>query len=97
MRVQLSVSEAERLRRPVNGRGGFQSLLRRVQRSLTTDHIIDVTDQDFGRLVRYFFEYGYGGFQSRTPRRVMRGRVVLERRAGRSRSAPAVGGNNHAS
>lgn len=51
------------LRRPVVGRGGFQSLLRRLQAGLR-GRALTVTDADLDRLVRYCAG-PVGGFQRR--------------------------------
>lgn len=63
----LSPQTAELLARPVNGRGGFQSLLRRIQRGLDGVYLeIDVAD--FNALVRAASAGGLrrmGGFQQR--------------------------------
>ena len=67
MRIQLTDNEVERFSRPIRGQGGFQDLLRRIQGGI--DHatnVLDVSDADAERLVRYSFEYGAGGFQGRT-------------------------------
>ncbi len=66
MRIQLSDSEAGRIRKSVRGHGGFQSLLRRLQRQIGDNNILEVSDGDTERIVKYFFTYGQGGFQDRT-------------------------------
>ena len=65
MKIQLSPAELNRIRRPVRGQGGFQSLLRKLQKQLDGD-LLEVSEADLERLVRYSFEYGQGGFQERT-------------------------------
>lgn len=65
MKIQLSTAELSRISRPVRGRGGFQSLLRKLQKQLDGD-ILEVSETDLERLLRYSFEYGQGGFQERT-------------------------------
>ena len=67
MRIQLTADEAERFRRPINGQGGFQSLLRRIQPRIDpTTNVLDISEADLETLVRYSFDYGTGGFQGRT-------------------------------
>ena len=73
MRIQLAHEEAERFRPPIRGQGGFQSLLRRVRRNIDpTTNVLDISEADLERLVRYSFEYGTGGFQGRTKRTARR-------------------------
>jgi hypothetical protein len=54
----------EYLSRPINGEGGFQSLLRKMQRQLASGWI-ELSDADVERWVRYSTEYGSGGFEDR--------------------------------
>ena len=63
--IELTAAEAMTLRKPIRGRGGFQSLLRRLQCQLT-GQLVDVTVADMERLRRYSVAYGRGGFQCRT-------------------------------
>ena len=65
MKIQLSSAELRRIDRPVRGQGGFQSLLRKLQKQLDGD-LLEVSEVDLERLLRYSFEYGQGGFQERT-------------------------------
>lgn len=63
----LHPQTAELLARPVNGRGGFQSLLRRIQRGLN-DVYLEIDKADFDALVRAASKGGIrrmGGFQQR--------------------------------
>ena len=67
LEVTLSTPELVRLRRPVLGSGGYQSLLRRLQRGLRGRTLrIDV--DDLGRLVTFWMHPHRGGFQQRFPR-----------------------------
>lgn len=66
MRIQLTPAEVERYQRPVRGQGGFQTLLRRIARQISPDCILEISEGDLERLIRYSFEYGQGGFQERT-------------------------------
>lgn len=65
MRVQLSQETVARLMRPVRGRGGFQSLLRKLQPRIS-GQILEIDATDYERLNRYSRSYGRGGFQGRT-------------------------------
>jgi hypothetical protein len=66
MKIQLSSSEVRRYRKPVAGKGGFQTLLRRIAKSINPDGILDVSQADLEKLLRHSFAYGQGGFQERT-------------------------------
>ena len=67
MRIQLSDTEVERYLRPVRGRGGFQTLLRRLRTQIDrTAGVLEISADDLEKLIRYSFEYGQGGFQDRT-------------------------------
>lgn len=61
----LSPATAAALRRPVNGTGGFQSLLRTLQAQLAPDNILTLTPDLAGRIAKYVHSYGGGGFQGR--------------------------------
>ena len=65
MRMQLTPAQLRKIMRPIRGRGGFQALLRRLQRQVE-GNILTATDADIERLIRYSFDYGEGGFQERT-------------------------------
>jgi len=64
MEIRLSREELELLTRPVAGRGGWQSLLRKLQRQIT-DKTLTLTEDDFRRILRYILSYGSGGWQDR--------------------------------
>ena len=67
MRMQLNEEEFERFSRPVRGHGGFQTLLRNIQNGIDPDtQVLDISEGDLERLIRYSFNYGDGGFQGRT-------------------------------
>lgn len=66
MRISLDAATADRLRKPVRGQGGFQSLLRRLQGQLH-GRLLTVTAADYEKLVRYSTAYGGGGWQGRRP------------------------------
>lgn len=63
--IALTHAETAALQKPIRGRGGFQSLLRRLQNQLNGRHL-DVSIADLERLRRYSAAYGGGGFQRRT-------------------------------
>lgn len=62
----LSVADAERLYRPVNGEGGYQSFLRQIQKQLLNDGTLTLTREQIDKIMQYAFRYGKdGGFQGR--------------------------------
>jgi hypothetical protein len=63
--VQLSEDEAQKVRLPVNGQGGLQSLLRKLQKQLDSENNLTVTADQIEQIVRYSQNYGSGGFQGR--------------------------------
>jgi len=65
MSIDLDPTEARTLRKPIRGRGGFQSLLRKLQHQLDGRQL-EVSSVDLERLRRYAAAYGRGGFQRRT-------------------------------
>ena len=65
MEIQLSHRALARLTRPVNGEGGFQSLLRHLQPQISGT-TLTVSATDLEKLQRYSYSYGEGGFQWRT-------------------------------
>lgn len=65
-RVQLSAHEAAALNRPVNGQGGFQSLLRSLKANFDArDNSLTLTPAQMERIRRYATDYGLGGFEDR--------------------------------
>jgi hypothetical protein len=66
MKIQLSPAEIARYSRPVRGRGGFQTLLRRIAKQISPSGVLTVSEADLEKLLRYSFQYGQGGFQDRT-------------------------------
>ncbi len=61
----LNESEIAALRKRVNGRGGFQNLMRRLQsgyRSGTQE--LPISDDDIGQIQHYAFDYEQGGWES---------------------------------
>jgi len=62
--LYVSWAHACKIMKPVRGNGGFQTLLRRMQKSHPTV-CFNVTRADLERFNRYQRKYGDGGFQSR--------------------------------
>jgi hypothetical protein len=63
-KVVLSNEEKGLLLKPVVGQGGWQSLLRRLQRQLDGS-VLSLTPADVQRIGRYRERYGSGGWQGR--------------------------------
>ena len=63
--IDLTPTEASIIRKPIRGRGGFQSLQRKLQHQLGGRQL-NVSPADVERLRRYSAAYGGGGFQRRT-------------------------------
>jgi hypothetical protein len=66
MKIQLTPGEIARYEQPVRGRGGFQTLLRRISKQISPTGVLEVSEGDLEKLLRYSFQYGQGGFQERT-------------------------------
>lgn len=62
--VLLTSAEVELLMKPVRGKGGFQSLLKALQRELR-GKVLTLTPALAARVTRYRAKYGSGGFQGR--------------------------------
>lgn len=45
--------------------GGFQKLLVDLQRRVTSENTLNLTDDDLERIPRYAFDYGNGGWEQR--------------------------------
>lgn len=62
----LQTAEAEALMRKVHGQGGFQSLLRALQKQYDKKtSVVTVTSEQIEKINRYTKEYGSGGFENR--------------------------------
>ena len=62
----LKPAEASALMRPVNGQGGFQSLLRALQKQFDrASSTVTITDDQVEKINRYSKDYGAGGFEDR--------------------------------
>jgi len=62
--IQLSDGDLELLMRPVAGSGGWQSLLRKLQRQVE-GRTLRLSEGDSQRILRYILSYGSGGWQDR--------------------------------
>jgi len=60
----LSPAATRALAKPVNGQGGHQTLLRRLQKQVA-DGVLTVDVADMEKMLRYMLSYGRGGFQDR--------------------------------
>jgi hypothetical protein len=63
--IQLTPKEADPLRKEVNGRGGMEDLLRRLQKKLKGDNTISLSSDDIEKILRYGLTYGQGGFENK--------------------------------
>ena len=66
MKIQLSPSEVKLFTRPIRGRGGFQTFLRKIAKQISDSGELTISNTDLEKMVRYSFKYGQGGFQART-------------------------------
>ena len=65
-KAELNEREAEALMRKVNGQGGFQSLLRAMQKAYDRrTGTLTLTADQIERINRYTQQYGAGGFEDR--------------------------------
>lgn len=64
VQIRLSPQALAALSKPVNGRGGHQTLLRRLQRQID-DGVLTASPGDIEKMIRYMLSYGRGGFQQR--------------------------------
>lgn len=63
--VNVPPDVAAAIRKPVEGEGGFQDLLRKLQAQMSPDgSVLNVTDEDIARIQRYK-SYEPGGFEDR--------------------------------
>ncbi len=66
MVVRLKPEDTVKMKRPVNGQGGHQTLFRRLKKGIRQNDIV-ITYDDAVTILKYAFQYGQGGFQSRFP------------------------------
>jgi hypothetical protein len=64
VRIPLSSRAVNALSKPIVGKGGHQTLLRRLQRQIA-DGELSVSPDDMEKMLRYMLSYGSGGFQQR--------------------------------
>jgi hypothetical protein len=62
--IELSREDLEHLMRPIAGSGGWQSLLRKLQKQVK-GNTLTLTESDSQRILRYILSYGSGGWQDR--------------------------------
>lgn len=63
--LRLEIEEISVLQRDVNGQGGLQSFLRRLQGKLDPNTgVITLEDDEVGKIIR-MITYGPGGFEGR--------------------------------
>lgn len=62
---QLSLVHSAALRKKIVGTGGWQSLLRKLQKKLTNDNMLVLTEAEFKKIYTYSYKYGKGGFEDR--------------------------------
>lgn len=63
-KVDITEDERDLIMKHLRGQGGFQSLLQRLQGGI--DGLsLSIQDDDVATAIRYFTEYGGGGFQQR--------------------------------
>ena len=64
--LELNEDEAKELNRRVNGVGGFEGFLRRLQKKLNpATRTLKLDDKDLIDIPHYAFDYKQGGFESR--------------------------------
>ena len=64
VRIKLSTAAQRALAKPVVGRGGHQTLLRRLQGQIQ-EGVLTASPADVERMLKYMLSYGPGGFQQR--------------------------------
>lgn len=66
IRLPLTPDALKRLDREHRGRGGFESLLRRLRSQIVDGgEAVMVSPKDWERLIKYSTLYGEGGFENR--------------------------------
>lgn len=63
--IRLDPTERELLMREVAGEGGWNSLVRELQKKVNADGSISLSSEEIGRIRRYAQGHGPGGFQNR--------------------------------
>ena len=62
VKIQLTDRQLAKISKPVKGTGGFQSLLRKIQKQIQGD-VLEASEVDVERLIHYSFDYEQGEFQ----------------------------------
>ena len=62
--ITLEPQDVELLLRPVVGKGGWQTLLRRLQKQID-GRTLRLDERDTATLLKYILSYGSGGWQDR--------------------------------
>ncbi|MCF6096377.1 hypothetical protein L1766_05060 [Thermovorax subterraneus] len=73
----LSPEDIESIVKEVSGQGGFQDLLRKLQKQYSVENrSIYLEHSDIERMIRYSKEYGEGGFQNRIKKLIEKIRII---------------------
>lgn len=64
IRIPLSPQAQRAFAKPIVGKGGHQTLLRRLQAQIENGVLV-VSVADMEKMLRYMLSYGSGGFQQR--------------------------------
>jgi hypothetical protein len=62
--IKLSEKQIQTLFEPINGRGGFQNLIKTLQNKVHGNQIT-LNSKDIKRIQEYANKYGYGGYETR--------------------------------
>lgn len=62
MKIKLSSEAKNKLLKPVEGNGGYQFFLKKLQRQFENG-ILELLENDLEKLKRYSEDYGNGGYQ----------------------------------
>lgn len=81
--IDLSPTDLEYLNRPANGHGGYQSVLRRLQKQIR-DGKLTLSQEEAERVRNCAGNYGPGGFQDRLKSIAEKIDVALRNRSGDS-------------
>jgi hypothetical protein len=64
IRIPLSQQAQKAFAKPIVGKGGHQTLLRRLQAQIRDGELV-ISVADMEKMLRYMLSYGSGGFQQR--------------------------------
>ena len=65
VQIPLSPAAQRAFAKPVVGKGGHQTLLRRLQQQISPEGVMTISVADMEKMLRYLLQYGKGGFQQR--------------------------------